>query len=244
MAAALPPPDLTLPTVEVTAEAPQPLAAPGAMQGLPPTLQGIDPSLAGIVQRESRGRPYVGYTSPETFRRTGQFTNLASAPVDSTGAPIWSGDEGPEGISHAFGPAQIEPGTWRPIARRLGITDWRTPGAYARVVNELHREAGGAPWRASGGEIGTKAQPQSEPPVAEPQLNLSALTPARPPTWVPPPAEAGVGGSPGGLGLMVLGSLLKGVRYTPVDYDPFKIWKLGVTSPPSYRLGSIGGKGE
>lgn len=236
-----PPPDLTLPTVEIHAEAPTQLAQPGLGSELPPTLQGIDPSLAGIVQRESGGQPFVGYTSPETFRRTGQFTDLADAPVDSTGAPIWSGDEGPAGISHAFGPAQIEPGTWRPIARRLGITDWRAPGAYARVVNELHREAGGAPWRASEPRTASSARPTPEP---EPSLELSQLTPTRAPNWTPPPAEAGIGGSPGGLGLALLGSMLRGVRYTPVDYDPFKIWKLGVTPVPSYRIGSIGGKAE
>ena len=223
------PPDLTLPDVTIT-----PGEAPSA-PSIPPTLQGIDQSLLPIVQRESRGRPYVGYTSPETLRRTGKFTDLSQAPVDDTGAPIWSGDMGPAGISTAFGPAQITRSTWRPIAKRLGITDWRAPGAYAAVANELHREAGMTPWAASA--------PGREPGVESPQLG-SGLTADPVPAAAlaagasvapPSPVHAAISQALSEplptphMGLLAFGAMLRGMRVSPVDYDPFKIWKLGVT---------------
>lgn len=123
----------------------------GAGTGLPgDAAGGFDPALIPIVKRESGGRPYVGYTSPETLKaNNGQYTDLHNAPIDANGAPVWAGDRGPGGISHAFGPAQIQPKTWGPIAKKLGITDWRAPGAYEAVANELHRQQGNAPWAAS-----------------------------------------------------------------------------------------------
>jgi hypothetical protein len=137
-------------------------AATAVRAGIAPTLQGIDPSLNGIVKRESAGRPFVGYTSPETLARTGRYTDLSNAPVDETGAPIWDGDMGPAGVSTAFGPAQITRTTWAPIAKQLGITDWRAPGAYAAVANALHAQEGDAPWAASapggGGVTGRRTQ--------------------------------------------------------------------------------------
>lgn len=129
----------------------EPTADSGAMvaPATAPTLQGLEPSLGPIVRRESHGQPYVGYTSPETLRRTGHVTDLRDAPIDKNGAPIWEGDMGPAGISHAFGPAQIQPGTWAPAAHALGITDWRKPGAYAAVANYIHDTQGDKPWAAS-----------------------------------------------------------------------------------------------
>jgi hypothetical protein len=69
---------------------------------------------------------------------------------------------GPAGVSTAFGPAQITRTTWAPIAKQLGITDWRAPGAYAAVANALHAQEGDAPWAASapggGGVAGRRIQ--------------------------------------------------------------------------------------
>ena len=235
----------------LTGRATQPVPGPGAgivgsgytgpgTSPVAPTLQGLDPRIP--VQRESRGMPYVGYTSPETFRRTGQFTDLRDAPVDETGAPIWAGDMGPAGRSTAFGPAQITRSTWAPIARKLGITDWRAPGAYAAVANELYREAGSAPWRASapgGGQAPVPGPAGTQLAYAgAPALALPANAP-------PPPLPEPTQVQPGlpNLGLALLGGLLRGVKFTPVSYDPWKIYKLGENpvGAPTYRLGSIGG---
>jgi muramidase (phage lysozyme) len=108
-----------------------------------------DAALAPIVARESSGNPYVGYTSPATLKAQGQVTDLRNAPLLPSGAPQWAGDMGPQGISHAFGKYQFEPDTWAPIAAKLGITDWRAPGAQDAVARQLYREQGTQPWAAS-----------------------------------------------------------------------------------------------
>jgi len=116
-----------------------------------------DAALAPIIQRESGGNPYVGYTSPATLKAQGQVTDLRNAPIDATGVPIWLGDMGPVGISHAFSKYQFEPDTYRPIAKQLGITDWRAPGAMDAVARELYRQQGLAPWNASASGSGKLA---------------------------------------------------------------------------------------
>jgi hypothetical protein len=110
--------------------------------GNPPSASGdgsdVDAALAPIIQRESGGKPYVGYGGAD----------LSAAPLNETGFPQWSGKMGPQGISHAAGLYQIQPGKWAPIAKRLGITDF-SPESQRAVASELYRTEGEKPWAAS-----------------------------------------------------------------------------------------------
>lgn len=105
----------------------------------------MNPALAPIKQRESGGQPFVGYTPPGMA-----LVDLSKAPLDETGFPIWSGNRDPSSglMSHAAGLYQIQPGTWKPIAKELGITDFSIE-SQTRVANELYRREGGKPWAAS-----------------------------------------------------------------------------------------------
>lgn len=91
-----------------------------------------------IVQRESGGDPYVGYSG----------VDLSKAPLNKYGFPIWSGAMGPEGISHAAGLYQFEPKTWEEGASALGITDF-SPASQKKVYDYTHAKYGDAPWAAS-----------------------------------------------------------------------------------------------
>lgn len=105
-------------------------------------------ALKRISRRESGDKAFVGYTPPGEKQ-----VDLSKAPLDDTGFPIWSGRMGPEGMSHAAGLYQIQPGTWQPIARELGITDF-SEGSQHRVAEELYKREGSAPWAASAGGKG------------------------------------------------------------------------------------------
>jgi hypothetical protein len=116
----------------------------------------IDARLAPIGRRENReGNPNLGFGG----------VDLSSAPHDATGFPIWGGRMGPQGISHAAGLFQIQPGTWKPIARQLGITDFSADSQRA-VARELYRQQGEAPWAASAGTAAGS-------PAAAPNLDQS-----------------------------------------------------------------------
>lgn len=123
-----------------------------------------DRALAPVALRENRaGNPTLGYGG----------VDLSVAPLDATGFPIWAGRMGPQGISHAAGLFQIQPGTWRPIAEKLGISDF-SPESQRAVARELYRQEGLAPWAASAGgaaanlDAGIAAiQGQNLPPRAE-----------------------------------------------------------------------------
>lgn len=295
MAAALPPPDLTLPTVEVTAEAPQ------TALGLPPlpvynennlptitlpnpnTLTGraTQPPAglgAGVVgsgynpppivsQRDlARVRQELAGAGPAPTRYSfDQLRQLAInsgfqgpaadraaaiALAESSGDPTQINKADPGG---SYGLMQINqashPGTASRALMPQGSFDlayqiskggrdfspWTTyrRGVYAKYLPEgssAEVSSGSAPAPAS-------RVPSLAAPIQETQAKPSGAPAA--PVWTPPPSAVTEAGEGAGLGLMVLGSLLKGVRYTPVDYDPFRIWKLG--AQPSYRLGSIGG---
>ncbi len=117
-------------------------APPSSSLSVAPTL---DPALRPIMQRESGGKPFVGYTPP------GQpLVDLSKAPLDETGFPIWEGRRDPATgrMSHAAGILQIQPDTWHPIAQRLGIKDF-SEESQIRVGNELKKEQGLKPWDAS-----------------------------------------------------------------------------------------------
>jgi hypothetical protein len=116
---------------------------------------GLNPALTPIVKRESGGKPFVGYTPP------GQpLVDLSKAPLDETGFPIWEGNIDPTTgrRSHAAGLAQIQPGTWHPIAKQLGIKDFSIESQIA-VANELHKQQGEKPWAASAGGGGYGKDP-------------------------------------------------------------------------------------
>lgn len=122
-----------------------PIGAPAGGGGPKPdaTDAEADAALAPIIQRESGGKPFVGYTPP------GQpLVDLSKAPLDDTGFPVWQGNMGPAGISHAAGLYQFQPRTWRPIARQLGIKDFSAESQH-KVARELYRREGLAPWAAS-----------------------------------------------------------------------------------------------
>lgn len=88
-----------------------------------------------IAQRESGGKPYVGWGG----------VDLSAAPLDKYGFPIWDGRPGPQGVSHAAGLYQIQPGTWRPYAEKLGVTDF-SPASQRRVAEAIYADQGYAPW--------------------------------------------------------------------------------------------------
>lgn len=145
--------------LRITVSAGKPPANPKIAEPFP----GLNPALAPIVQRESGGKPFVGYTPP------GQSpVDLSNAPLDDTGFPIWDGNIDPStGMrSHAAGIAQIQPGTWRPIAKKLGIKDFSLE-SQIKVANELHAEQGDAPWKTSAGGYG------KDPVVGSGKWNVS-----------------------------------------------------------------------
>jgi hypothetical protein len=110
-------------------------------QGAP--FSGLSPALMQYVPRESGGKPFVGYTPPGK-----PLVDLSSAPLDDTGFPVWSGNRDPETglMSHAAGILQFQPGTWRPIAKQLGIKDFSLE-SQVKVANELYKQQGLKPWQ-------------------------------------------------------------------------------------------------
>lgn len=102
-----------------------------------------------IVQRESGGDPYVGYSG----------VDLSKAPLNKYGFPIWSGAMGPDGISHAAGLYQFEPKTWEEGASALGITDF-SPASQKKVYDYTRAKYGEAPWAASAPGGSSKLQPE------------------------------------------------------------------------------------
>lgn len=113
-------------------------------------LAALDPELRPIVQRESGGKQFVGYTPPGR-----PLVDLSTAQLDETGFPIWSGNRDPKTglMSHAAGIGQFQPGTWRPIAKELGVKDFSLE-SQVKVANELRRREGLRPWAASAGGYG------------------------------------------------------------------------------------------
>jgi hypothetical protein len=62
-----------------------------------------------------------------------------------TGFPIWRGNMGPAGISHGAGMYQYQQGTWDPIARELGISDFN-PESQEKVTSAILQRRGMADW--------------------------------------------------------------------------------------------------
>lgn len=123
-----------------------------------------DAALAPVIQRESGGRPLIGFGD----------VDLSKAPLDATGFPIWEGRMGPAGISHAAGLYQFQPDTWRPIARQLGIHDFSAE-SQTKVARELYRQQGLAPWAASAGGGGGGSSIAGGPSSPDLDKSISAI---------------------------------------------------------------------
>jgi len=116
---------------------------------------------AGMVSHfESAGNPYAGYGGAD----------LSKAPLDETGFPIWNGNKGPRGISHAAGLYQFEPGTWHKYATELGIKDF-SPESQRKVFDAAFKAEGFSPWANYNPQlaaaIGMKWVPTSESIASE-----------------------------------------------------------------------------
>ena len=73
--------------------------------------------LSALAKGESGGNYAVGWGG----------TDLSGATRDQYGFPQWAGRPGPEGISHAAGAYQFQPGTWKDVASKYGL-DFSKPG--------------------------------------------------------------------------------------------------------------------
>ncbi len=169
----------------------RPLAIGGAIPASPNTLVAPTtvPSAEGfgaLVRRyESGGNYNIGFGG----------ANLADAPRNQYGFPIWEGRQGPAGISHAAGAYQFEPTLWNEYAARLGIKDF-SPESQDAVFRAVYADKGGSPWlpynRALrvayyGGGAGQEAPPM-QPPV-----NALAPTATNIGPTVASPATSGIG---------------------------------------------------
>jgi hypothetical protein len=67
--------------------------------------------------------------------------DLTNAPLSALGFPVWNGT----GNSHAAGKYQIEPGTWNPPAKLLGVWDF-SPESQDAIAAYLYNQQGFAPW--------------------------------------------------------------------------------------------------
>lgn len=95
-----------------------------------------------FIMRESGGQPFIG---------TGGH-DLANAPLDKHGFPIWSGipvvlPDGTPSKSHAAGLYQIQPGLWAKYAKP-GET-FHSAADQKAVAHRIWAAEGDAPWRAS-----------------------------------------------------------------------------------------------
>ena len=118
------------------------------------------PSEADIIQRESGGKPFIGWSG----------VDLSGAPLNQYGFPIWKGAPGPAGISHAAGLYQFEPHEWAAYAGPLGIKDF-SPESQKKVYEAARANEGARPWAASapvqkegeyGGALHVNVQPEHQ----------------------------------------------------------------------------------
>lgn len=179
------------------------------------------PSLSLIKQYESGNNYSVGFGG----------TDLSSAKLDANGFPIWGGNKGPSGISHAAGAYQFEPATWAQYAKPLGITDF-SPASQDKVAAAAFADQGWSPWAPYNPKLAAAAQQSgllNPAPVAGAPTALTTQTAstggAAPQSQTASPApisgvpQSGVGGlqmSPqqafrSAIGLSLLGEQVPGV---------------------------------
>ena len=155
----------------------------------------------------------------------GKFSDMSAHPNVGVRQPDGS-------MSHAAGAYQFQPGTWAPIAKKLGLTDFspKSQDAGAKYLAEQTYQAqtgrsivedwkkGAVDWGAlgdkwtslkkAGGSAGSSAADSSQ---ALPSTSVS-------------PSPSGLQITPEGMkGLMLMQALAPLYRFTPVNYDPFKV---------------------
>lgn len=114
-----------------------------------------------IIQRESGGRPFVGWGG------TGKPPiNLASAPLDAQGFPATPPRPGPQGPSTAGGLYGITKTNWDAvapeIAKRIGrMPQFTNPGDQKLVYDYMRSRYGDKPWTMAGADGGTNQQPST-----------------------------------------------------------------------------------
>lgn len=97
---------------------------------------------AALVRKyESGGNYYAGYSAHGSV-------DLSNAPLNQYGFPQWSGNMGPQGISHAAGAYQFEPATWAQYAGPMGIHDF-SPASQDRVFAAAYGAQGLGPWSSN-----------------------------------------------------------------------------------------------
>jgi hypothetical protein len=131
----------------------------------------VDADLA-LVRKHESGNSYTkGYGGAD----------LSKAPLDETGFPIWSGKEGPQGLSHAAGAYQFEPATWKKYASAAGVSDF-SPESQDKVARVAHANEGLAPWLpynpALAKAVAQSSPSGSQPGAASPVQLASATAPA------------------------------------------------------------------
>lgn len=138
-------------------------ATPGRPSGGASSVD--DSTVAALVRKyESGGNYNAGYNG------RGPAADLSNAPLNQYGFPQWSGNMGPQGISHAAGAYQFEPKTWEQYAKPMGISDF-SPGSQDKVFNAAYADQGIKPWsrnaklmgeyNAGGGSSGAGAAQQN-----------------------------------------------------------------------------------
>lgn len=214
------------------------LAPPASLQVglLPPTIP-VDatgaPRLDLIRKFESSGRYNVGYGGAD----------LSKAPLNEFGFPIWEGVEGSAGTTHAAGAYQFEPGTWERYAKPLGIKDF-SPESQDAVARAAYLAEGYAPWapyntKLKNALVDAGAASPGQTRMAAQGVNLGGAYSPLQPLQASPTAPAGVqapivvnmpamGASPPAQNPLVLWSILQAImsgshKFTPVDYDPWKV---------------------
>ncbi len=133
------------------------------------------------------------YESSDNYNVGVGGSDLSKAPLDDSGFPQWAGKMGPQGISHAAGGYQFQPGTWRPAAQRLGIHDF-SPASQDAVFNEV--SGGGkdlSPWLPYNPKLAAAVKQgggDAQPSAAAPQTAQTALPGG---VTAPPPQQIDFG---------------------------------------------------
>ena len=100
----------------------------------------MDPFEQEVIQRESGGRPYIGWLN------TDLTPYVEGGKVTKHGFPDWPGLPGPKGISTAGGLYGITKTNWEHYAPTLGVSDF-SPASQKRVFDAIRADQGENAWR-------------------------------------------------------------------------------------------------
>lgn len=131
-------------------------STPGGTRGAGDTGNGIDPTSGPVTAPVAQAtaapqsadmfqRLVKHYEGGDSYTKGYGGADLSNSPVDQYGFPIWEGNMGPQGISHAAGGYQFEPSTWHTYAKQLGITDF-SPASQDKVFQAAYADQGTDPW--------------------------------------------------------------------------------------------------